>query len=1251
MREQGETGGGDAGVPRNAETWNTVSGGTVAGPVVQAQHIGQLSIHQAAPPPPPSPAEDPWARLAADSPVWDHVPQGRDAAPFRECVAAAAARLAEQRDLAERLLAADPWQDPGLPARFLDRIEWLLGEPGRGPALDLYPAEAALLVLTPFLYRLHTLRRAVRAAVDPSPPEADEARASFETYAEEHALLRKRALLHPEAAAPIHWWLRHRWLAQRTDFGDPEAVRELLALVPDAARALGDALDPLRVSRLLHGLRRGPGVCNPEYLDLLPADDRVVGGPRHQRIRDRRLCLLLALAYGTSVEMTALPDIVAEHLGVPHPVDPAQLRRTLDASGWGGSPDLPVLRAQCHHEAVIEALRAYTVRADDLLHAVHRTVHDRVTEPLPPLPTRLSADGVVPAAGVLKGWAGFRLDEHRVRDLLMGVQLYKDPELALRELYQNALDACRYRRARTAYLDRTEPAAYAYEGRIAFAQGVDEDGREYVECRDNGIGMGDAELRGVFSHAGARFAEQPDFKLEQADWRRLDPPVPFFPNSRFGIGVLSYFMLADEIRVRTCRMGRDGTPGPQLEVSVFGPGHLFRIVERAPRGEEPGTRVRLYLRDTEERAPGWSCVDGLERVLGIAEFPTVARHGRRMSVWPAGELKPREGAAGERFGLNAHHRTVRWREAPDGVQVVWCERGGGVLVDGLVVHPAVRRGVLSQTGPGLTGAVVNLSGAFAPERLSADRTEILDEVSDTVREVLAEAARDLVATEQQLPTFDWISSVAEHSVQLADVVAAATAAAGRRLTADRWNFDTARTGCLPGDPFFLEAGPLRVERYPMWTKVDGAPYDHVLLWRILAHRPNPVFDTLAAFHPDLRTVDAVLPALPSDQLLLAHRRPGQRHWTWIQHAGAMQQAALERAAARLGPEAVRRRAAALGLPLTPSPAAAPAHARNDRPDVLLLRDLRDPGPDLRQWLDPEEPVPPGHLAQAACALGIPLPEIAAVLRRYGFEARPGPLPDVPDEAALTLLSADANGCWPWLSPAEPVPAGHVLSAARKLHLAPGDVLERLIRYGFRPPDPFPADACDADRPLLPWRAQPVTYERLFHGARTTGRSLEEVLTRLRAYGIEVPLRLPHPRTALDDELLSPDGPCAGWRVDPAEVLPFARAVVASQDVRAAPEDIAARLASYGIRISGEGLPDGLSYGRALTLLSFYGSWHSGTPVTLQALLPLTAAMDASLAQVIAWLTALGIPVADIGETLRGALARVPLLDAAGATLE
>ncbi|MFJ6623388.1 hypothetical protein ACIQOW_38210 [Kitasatospora sp. NPDC091335] len=147
------------------------------------------------------------------------------------------------------------------------------------------------------------------------------------------------------------------------------------------------------------------------------------------------------------------------------------------------------------------------------------------------------------------------MDERRVRSLLMGVELYRDRDLAVRELYQNALDACRYRRARTEYLDRTSSlASYTYDGRIEFRQGVDENGRAYLECQDNGVGMGEEELRGVFSNAGARFAEQLDVKLERAEWRKVDPPVELYPNSRFGIGVLSYFMLADEIRVNTCRL-------------------------------------------------------------------------------------------------------------------------------------------------------------------------------------------------------------------------------------------------------------------------------------------------------------------------------------------------------------------------------------------------------------------------------------------------------------------------------------------------------------------------------------------------------------------------------------------------------------------------------------------------------------------------------------------------------------------------
>ncbi|MFB6435285.1 ATP-binding protein [Streptomyces sp. NPDC056411] len=1247
---------------------NALVESTVSGPVIQAGSIGHLSVHHAAAPDSPPqapPSHDAWTGLALASSVWEHVPPGRDTSAHRHHTAEVTAALAALREEAEQRLTDDPWQDPDLVRRFTERLEWLLGEPGGGEPLDLYPAEAALLVLTPFLHRTLALRVAadhsgvapatLAPVADPSPD-----RVSFEAYAREQHLLVTRALRRPEAAGPLGWWLFHRWLARREEPSLPDAVGQLLATGPlrDAARPLGDVLSPTRIGALLHGLRRGPGVCHPEHLGALPPDDRVAG-PGHQRVRDQRLALLTALAYGASVEMTALPDIVAEHLGIPHPVDLAELRGTLERADWGGSPALPVLRAQCPHEAVIEALRAYTSRLDETLHAVHRTVRERITQPVPQLPSRLSADGVVPSSGTLTGWARFRLDEGRVRDLLTGIQLYKDRDLALRELYQNALDACRHRRARTAYLDRTHLASYAYEGRIEFAQGRDADGRAYVECRDNGIGMGDAELRGVFSQAGARFAEQPDFRLEQAAWRQLDPPVPFFPNSRFGIGVLSYFMLADEISVTTCRMHPDGTPGPLLEVSIFGPGHLFRIVEAAARGAEPGTRVRLYLReDGAERPDDWSCVPALERLLGIAEFPTTAQDGERESVWRAGELRARAGQAGEQFGLNAHGALVPWSGAPDGAQVVWCEQGGGLLVDGLVVQPSLRRGVFSGTGAGLTGAVVNLSGARAPERLSADRREVLDELSGPVGALLTEAADDLLASEQALPTFEWISRVADGSLRLADVLAAATIAAGRHLRYQSVRFDTAQTGCLPGDASLSFLPITRGISLPTTMGVLGEPPDSLFLWRLLAHRPNKSLDALTALCPELGAAGPVLPAMPSDQALLTPRGSWRGAMTPSRTLAAQLAARLERPLAT-----VEDRAARLGLSTAgrglPAPGPSAFRAGQEAGDPLLMRDVQDPGPGKRLWLDPGEPVPPGHLAQAALRLGTPVPEAAAALRSYGLEVEPAALPSAPDEAALVVLSARADGHWPWLSLSEPVPPGQVVAAAHKRGCTLAEALAELVSFGFRPPRPFPADAHADDRLLLydfwdarfPLPSEPFPYHCLFESVERTGDGLEEALARLRAYGFDVPFRLPDPFTPLDEALLQVDGAFHWWGLQAGAEVPYAHVVAASRTLAASHHEVAARLRAYGLRVPLRDLPPGLSFAKALDLL-FSGFSDDDafrdaeSEVSLQEALTLSGTLRAGLPQVVSWLDALGVPVVDIGETLRTALAHVPFADAA-----
>jgi hypothetical protein len=1106
---------------------NVVSGGTVGGPVIQAQSIGQVVVQQGVLAPATA-DEDEWVRRVRASSVWDHVSPHRDVSSHRESTASVAARLAFLRDEAEQRLGEDPWQEPQFATRFAERVEWLLGEPDDGNRLDLYPAEASLLVLTPLLYRVHALRSAARRLDDVRPwtleplgtPHGSD-RSAFEAFAEDHGLLVQRALLRRESEATIGWWLYHRWLVRYDAYekSTGEApVADLLKALGETAAALGEALDAGRVSRLLHGLRRGPDVCNPEYLDGLPADDRL-RGPGHQRVRDQRLVLLAALAYTVSVEMTALPDVVAEHLGIPHAVDLGELRSSLEGSSWGGSAQLPVLRADCGHEAVIEGLRAYVTRADELLHAVSRTVRDRVNQPMPALPSRLSSDGVCPSGGAFMGWASFRLDERRIRDLLMGVQLYKDRDLAVRELYQNALDACRYRRARTEYLDRTHPAAsYTYEGRIRFEQDIDDHGREYVECRDNGIGMGEAELRGVFSNAGARFAEQPDFREEQALWARLDPPVRLHPNSRFGIGVLSYFMLADEIRVTTCRMRPDGTPGPVLEVSIFGPGHLFRIVPIADEGAEPGTTVRLYLRDGEEESesttPQWSCTQVLRRLLAIAEFPTEARH-EEVVVWPAGQLVTRKQPEGELFGLAADGDLVVWPDAPEGAQVIWCRRGGGLLVDGLVVQPAVRGDVLSSKASGLTGVVVNLSGEFSPKRLSADRSQVLDDLRAPVRALLRQAVGHLVSSNSELADFSWLCTVADGSLPLADIVAAAYIEAGLVLEILTEEFDAGRGGCLPTDRRLL----FRDGRYGMMDNKllyeTFAVPDHIYLWRLLAIRPAVPLLELTELCPELGAVGPVLPAVPSDHALLRlqlrpHTGVGDVTTKLVDAAETLSRSprdtALRAARLNLHHEVVPER-----LPETntrPQDARRAAEARRtsrvprrqgirtaatvtvqslireavekDTTVESLVAESRRSGVEIsaamratamaaaeddalliylsgddQDWFTPAATVHPAQSVDTAMALHLDVPDLCERLVRCGLRADPTGLPVEPTEDFLMLLSEDLDAEEPWLRQSEPVPPQHVLVASQKWKVGTAEAMERYARLGFVPPAPFP----------------------------------------------------------------------------------------------------------------------------------------------------------------------------------------------------
>ncbi|GGX65359.1 HD domain-containing protein [Streptomyces hiroshimensis] len=653
----------------------------------------------------------------------------------------------------------DPWADEDFPVRLLRR--GLLPLLSHAPGLSA--VEVTALIAAPFLREAAWAWRLAQAAeagpLTPGRTEGageqrrhlEQLRDHYAHVARKQAACRGRGRTEDEHALAL--WLVHRWIAERFET-DEEPVpgslcEEFAASVLDA----GDG-DPARVEELsatLAALAAGIGVDVP----LDEGQDCPAGAVRlgecRQPLRVRPLTALLRLAAALAADVRTFPDIIADHLAVTDPVLPEDVvkvaRHGLD---WTQDTDGLHLDVLCPHQAVHAALAEIAERADRLAALTRGLAAGLPSDEaalLAVVPARVTARGLRPrGANGRKAYEvpllRFHLAQTEVRELLMGRQLYGDPGLALRELYQNAMDACRYRAMRWDYLRcrGREPARWS--GRITLVEGSDERGR-YVECRDNGVGMGLEQLKNTFTRAGSRFEQSRAFRREQASWLRRDPSLRLYPNSRFGIGVLSYFMLADEMTIVTRQVGPTGAVAAEaLRVDIPSSGSLFRVQRHdddAGDGvPEGGTRVRLYLRD-EEELEGLSCVAKARELIGVCDFRFEARDecGAR-EVWEQGVLRGRRASC----------------EAVPGV-LWWVDGEGAILCDG----------VATDRKP--YGYVLNLTGVHAGT-LSVDRNRLLDFDETWAGEKLREGAGALA--DWPGLTMEWLWGLESKSLPVAAVV-------------------------------------------------------------------------------------------------------------------------------------------------------------------------------------------------------------------------------------------------------------------------------------------------------------------------------------------------------------------------------------------------------------------------------------------------------------------------------------------------
>lgn len=130
----------------------------------------------------------------------------------------------------------------------------------------------------------------------------------------------------------------------------------------------------------------------------------------------------------------------------------------------------------------------------------------------------------------------FEIDKKKILDLLMGHTLYNDTTVVLRELVQNGIDACRM-------FNSTLKSTAHYEPKIKISY---DKAKHELKVQDNGTGMSRDTIFKHLLRVGCSRYQDPDFINEHPTFHSI---------SHFGIGLLTCFMVCDDVDIYTKEAG------------------------------------------------------------------------------------------------------------------------------------------------------------------------------------------------------------------------------------------------------------------------------------------------------------------------------------------------------------------------------------------------------------------------------------------------------------------------------------------------------------------------------------------------------------------------------------------------------------------------------------------------------------------------------------------------------------------------
>lgn len=353
-------------------------------------------------------------------------------------------------------------------------------------------------------------------------------------------------------------WM-HDWGMIGKEKEDPEKIREFHHLRTE--KYFEDFYADLKLdeheARIIGRICRGHRKENLYSSDF---DDVIFG--RNIRVRRRFLASALRIADECDITYSRTPEIIYHTIN-PTDKSEEEFKKHLSVGGVG---------------QLDEKYKIYIsgVARDPKGARALRLLREKMQGELDSVKGILAANGVnldiidlrLETKGFVDKPIGFELDKKKIFELLIGQNLYKEHDVAIRELLQNAIDSCK--------LEKSIKPNREYKIILKSSE-------DALQIEDNGTGMDYSTAKNFLSVVGSSYYTSDEFK-------QLIEGKNFVPISKFGIGILSCFLIADGMTIETMKQDNASckfTIGSIEEDWKYENGTM----------QTPGTKINLRLNE------------------------------------------------------------------------------------------------------------------------------------------------------------------------------------------------------------------------------------------------------------------------------------------------------------------------------------------------------------------------------------------------------------------------------------------------------------------------------------------------------------------------------------------------------------------------------------------------------------------------------------------------------------------------------